>query len=507
MVPDAKHSSTWVIQAEEYDACRGKSTAGIAVCMRLADHAAMSLVSISVVARRAAPLAACALLACGQAPAAHEPARPLSAPKRHVVIVSVDGLKPQTYTEPDTHGLKVPTLRELARTGAFSPGVMGVLPTVTYPSHTTIATGVLPGEHGVVSNHSFDPTGQNREGWYWYSEDIKVPTLWQIAEDAGLRTALVNWPVTMGARVDALVPEYWRAGTPDDQKLARAIATPGLLEAVAAEHPGFWDGFKPPNVSDKVSIDVAIHLVRTIQPELMMIHIWETDDHHHASGPWSEPANASVEAADAQLGRLIDALKAQGMWERTLFVVVSDHGFEPIEKSVNFGVMLRQLGLVTPGTKDVLAGWKAAFTANGGSAYFYVADEADTATKEALLRHLQPLVGQPGSYVGRLLTREDIVAQGGDPRAFLCVDMAPGFTVGKGFPDAEVVVDTSDRGMHGYFPDRPELRASLILRAPDIAPGAIEDARLMDVAPTVAAWLGLSMPTAKGRVLVTPTAR
>ena len=57
----------------------------------------------------------------------------------HVIVISIDGMKPETYTEP---GLAhVPTLRRLAAQGVFANGVVGVLPTLTFPSHTTLITG------------------------------------------------------------------------------------------------------------------------------------------------------------------------------------------------------------------------------------------------------------------------------------------------------------------------------------------------------------------------------
>ena len=106
-----------------------------------------------------------------------------------VLVISVDGLHPGYVTEADRHGLKVPTLRRFMQQGAYARGVVGVVPTVTYPSHTTLMTGVTPQEHGIISNTPFDPLNVNKEGWYWYAEDIKATTLWEVAAKAGLRTA------------------------------------------------------------------------------------------------------------------------------------------------------------------------------------------------------------------------------------------------------------------------------------------------------------------------------
>src|SRR5262245_2184629 len=91
-----------------------------------------------------------------------------------VLLISIDGLHPAYVTQADRHALKIPTLRRFMSDGTFATGVIGVTPTVTYPSHTTLVTGVAPSAHGIASNTTFDPLGRNRDGWYWYAEDIKV---------------------------------------------------------------------------------------------------------------------------------------------------------------------------------------------------------------------------------------------------------------------------------------------------------------------------------------------
>lgn len=116
--------------------------------------------------------------------------------------------------------------------GSYAHDVRGVLPTLTYPSHTTLITGVSPARHGIGNNLTFDPFNKNQYGWDWYAGDIRVPTLWDAAHAAGLTTANVHWPVSVGAQVDWNPRQIWRTGLPDDRKLLAALAAlaaPGLL--------------------------------------------------------------------------------------------------------------------------------------------------------------------------------------------------------------------------------------------------------------------------------------
>jgi predicted AlkP superfamily pyrophosphatase or phosphodiesterase len=424
-------------------------------------------------------------------------------PIEHVLLVSIDGLMPASYTEPDAHGLKVPTLRELAREGAYSEGVYPVFPSITYPTHASLATGVNPGTHGIFTNVAFDPLDKNDHGWHWYAEDIRVPALWDVARARGLRTALISWPVTVGAQADLLVPEFWRAGTREDLKLLRALSTRGLLQAVASEYSDFYTGFTPPQTKDASLTDIAVHAIETEKPNLLLLHVFQVDHEEHDHGPFSPEVDAAIENADAQVARLIEAAKHAGIWEHTALVVVSDHGFAPISRTVRPGVWLRKKHLVEFGPHDKIIAWKAAILLASASAYIYVKDKNDTQTQQTLLKTFTPLAGKRDSGIHRVFTQEQIAAMGGDPNAFLALEAADGFSVTAGYT-GKLIEPSKQKGTHGYFPDKPEMKASLLFFGPAIGNAKIPDARIIDIAPTVAKWLGLSLDKAEGKALDVP---
>ncbi|HXG68948.1 MAG TPA: ectonucleotide pyrophosphatase/phosphodiesterase, partial [Blastocatellia bacterium] len=128
----------------------------------------------------------------------------------HVIMISIDGLVPDYYTAPAQAGLKAPNLTKMKLGGAYADGVEGVFPSVTYPSHTTLVTGVRPATHGIVQNRIFEaPTEPQTRAWYWFAKDLKSETLWSAAKKAGLVTAAVGWPVTAEAEIDYNVPEIF----------------------------------------------------------------------------------------------------------------------------------------------------------------------------------------------------------------------------------------------------------------------------------------------------------
>jgi predicted AlkP superfamily pyrophosphatase or phosphodiesterase len=420
---------------------------------------------------------------------------------RYAIVISIDGLMPASYTEADAHGLKIPTLRQLMSRGAWSPGVRGVMPAVTYPSHTSMVTGVSPRVHGIHTNAVFDPTGTRDGEWYWYEPEVRAPTLWQLAQARRLRTALIAWPATMGARGDAVVPEFWRGRGMDGAKLLRAISTPGLWDSVSRRFPEFEKGFATLPSKDESLTDIAVDVVERRRPNLLLLHLPGVDYAQHEHGPWSPEALAAIETADAQVARVAEAARHAGIWASTMLLVVSDHGFTRVEKAVRPGVLLRQRGLITVDEKNRVTSWRAGVAASSGSAYVYLHNPDDREVAAGVRELFDSLAAQPGSGIRRILSQDEIAALGGDADAFLALEPADGFALVGGVT-GDAMGPAPTPGIHGFPPDREMMNASLIINGPGGRPGKIESARLVDIAPTVARWLGLRMEHVEGKPLI-----
>lgn len=428
---------------------------------------------------------------------------------QHVYVVSVDGMVPETYVHPDNHGLKIPFLREMVRSGLWSDGVEPVMPAVTYPSHTTLITGVVPGTHGIVTNEAWDPFGINQGGQRWYARDIRVQTLWQAARAAGLHTAITWWPVTVGAESDFLVPEYWRANDVEDLKLIEALSTPGALSDVARAFPDFNEHMSPSTdqgkeIAPDIAIsDIACYAIESHRPNLLLAHFWDVDDQQHEHGLFSPQAMSAIEIADRQIARLVDSAKKSGTWEQTVIVVVSDHGFTNVHHAIRPGVLLAQKRLVTLNEDKRVGSWKAVMMSNSGSAYVYVNDPEDQMTRRTLLSLFHTLAAKPGSGIAHLAEHDEIVSLGGDPQAFLSIEAADDFEIEDGY-SGDLYGPSSMEATHGYFPDRTAMRSSFLAYGPPIGNARLEHVRLIDTAPTIAHWLGFALKSAQGKPVETP---
>ncbi len=193
----------------------------------------------------------------------------------------------------------------------------GCGPPVTYPSHTTLLTGVSPAEHGIYNNLVFDPQRTFSGAWNWYAPQIRVPTLWQVAHDAGLRTASVGWPVSAGTTdVDWLIPEYWRTSpsqslNPSDRELMAALSRPDtMLDQMQRELGPYMMGNDTSRNGDEIKTRYALDILRKQKPAFMTIHLSSLDEEEHEHGPFSREANQDLEAIDAMVSQLADAARA-----------------------------------------------------------------------------------------------------------------------------------------------------------------------------------------------------
>jgi predicted AlkP superfamily pyrophosphatase or phosphodiesterase len=409
-----------------------------------------------------------------------------------LLLISIDGLPPGYVTEASRHERAIPNLRGFVERGSYASGVVGVTPTVTYPSHTTMMTGVSPAEHGIASNTTFDPLQVNRDGWYWYAEDIKVPTLWSAAKAAGLRTAAVNWPVTVGDRnIDFLLPEYWRTSTADDAKLLRAMARPeGYLERLEKRLDApFVDGNMDTLESDRVRTRFALEILRGERPHLMAVHLVALDGIEHREGPFTPAAFQVLEEIDGMVGELIAAARIND--PGVTVAVVSDHGFITTHSTVNLRAPFVKAGLLrltvdAPDAAPRIASWDAQVWPAGASAGIVLRDPKDAALRRRTRELLEALAAVPAHGIARVLDEQELRRAGAFPGAAFGVEFAPGFYFGAALHGALVTPGMS-KGTHGYLPERPEMHASFLIIGPGIAAGrSLGVVDMKRVAPTLA---------------------
>jgi predicted AlkP superfamily pyrophosphatase or phosphodiesterase len=422
--------------------------------------------------------------------------------EHYVVIISIDGFLSESLWD---RRVPLPTIRSLAEDGVWSAAMIPSSPSVTWPNHTTLTTGVHPEKHGVLTNGIFVRSGVGepvyRENNLDRDELSVYPTLYDLAYEAGLRTADVNWPVTRNSNTlhdsfpDAVDPVTHT--TP--QFLTEMIELGLLADKTEA-------AFNLGAVSrDYVRTKAAAHLIQSRQPNVLLLHLLNVDGTHHGFGKQSNPGNTALAYADANVRVILDALEEAGIRDRTSIFIVSDHGFMNVTERIQPNVLLKQNGLLEADDAGNIINGRVQVLSNGGSAMVFAPDPA---TKEEDLELARSLF-EGAQGIARVLEPHEYEAYGlpqpsenesmGD--LVLGADDGHAFINSAAGDDFIVSLDIT-RGTHGYLNDVPQMETIFIASGRGIRSGtelATVDNR--SVAPTAAWLLGLALDTADGELL------
>jgi predicted AlkP superfamily pyrophosphatase or phosphodiesterase len=429
------------------------------------------------------------------------PGAPVPVPAKDglVILVTIDGFPAWLFRDPT---LVIPNLRRLAKEGAVADAMTVSNPSITWPNHTTLVTGVSPRRHGVLSNWLMIRKGPGSppgtDPWRPKAELVRAPTIYDAAFKAGLRTAQVDW---VAIQDSGTIHDEFAEVPKVDGPLEKEIVADGVVDAA-----GIRDFDKASIVwRDFIWTQAAIRIVEKHRPNLLLFHLLSTDSSNHQYGPGTLASRSAYAHADRLLGDLLAAVDRAGMRQKTTVIVTTDHGFRKVERLIYVNFALREAGLVRLEAGKVV-GADAFSRTQGGMAFVYVSDPARRGELLPKLRSIcaglegvaQVLDGADGPTLGMPTPAENPGM--GD----LVLYAKPGYAFKDKSAGNAVVEESRDYlGTHGYPASEPDLDGFLVAAGNGIRAGArLERIRNVDVAPTLAALLGVSLPDVEGRVLV-----
>ena len=428
------------------------------------------------------------------------------AAERIVVLISVDGMAQYYLDDPKA---EIPTIRKLAAEGGRAEMMKASMPTVTWPNHTTLVTGVNPAKHGVVGNSYLDREKLMivpllPDPLFNKEEIVKGPTIYDVAKGAGLKTAALIWPASRGAKtLDWTVPDV------APKALYEQYATPELLKefteaGIPWELNEQWCKEGKGQDRDRMYAQMTNHVIRRHRPNVAVLHLVELDHVEHAKGPQSPEAYAALKFEDERVAEVWAELQKSFPGKATL-IVTADHGFFPYQQTVMPNVLLRQDGLLKA-LAGKITGGQVRMVSQGGGAFLYVLDKDN---RDALIARVADRFKEVEG-VQLVITPKDFAKYGlADPlKNPQMADVVLSAKKGYSFSDSaagELVVTAKTeevKGSHGYDPNEPGLNATFVAWGAGIQPGtklgAISN---LDVAPTMATLLGIKMPDPDGQVL------
>lgn len=406
---------------------------------------------------------------------------------RKLIILSIDGF-PGYYNAPDSKFKSLtPNLNRLATMSHFSNEVNSTYPTLTYPAHTSMLTGTDPIEHGIIYNSPADPFKKYLSGWLWYDEDIQVKTILDYANEKGLKTASLYWPVTVGANIDFNIPQYWRSKTEEDEKLLKAISTKNLYNELKKD-----TGLSVlETTGDKEKIETAISLWELKKPDIFLIYTTDLDSVHHEKGVYSLAAEEKLKKIDSLLGKLIRKVDLYDNPNLGL-IVVSDHGFKEVKSVCYPNKILISMGAID--TKE--SKWKFFFKSLGGIAVLLENKDKDALSASVDIEELKNKIAIECPFA--LLDNEEEYKQT-KSKLSKSVKAVLHSKVNMAFSESLTSLDIY-REMsyynHGFLPTDPEMK-TIGLVYPKSNPVKIVD--LKDTFDASCAWLNLKCKKGKTR--------
>jgi predicted AlkP superfamily pyrophosphatase or phosphodiesterase len=273
------------------------------------------------------------------------------------------------------------------------------------------------------------------------------------------------------------------------------------MEEAAAEIGDYRGGIDTSAEGDEVRGKYAVWILEKKHPGLLLLHLTALDHIEHETGVFSPESLAIMERLDAVIGSVRAAAESIAPGHAVV-AVVSDHGFVNCDQQLNLFPAFRDAKLFTVDEKGKITDWRAMPWVTGGSAAIVLKDPKDAATVTEVRALLTKIADDPASGVNRILDAEELRNRGAYPNASFFVGLKPGWRTGHSL-EGPVVSKVKPGGTHGGLPFIVPLRSSFFVVGPNILPGKkLGVIDMIDIAPTLAKEVGLSLPKAEGKPLL-----
>ena len=418
---------------------------------------------------------------------------------KHVVLISIDGLNAK-----DFYLMKeLSYFSEMIRRGSVAREMVGVYPSLTYPSHVSIITGVYPNKHGITDNKPFAATCQETP-WFFYAKDIAAPTLYDVAIKKGLSTGSFFWPVTAGANIHYNCPPIWPTSQGESQiALSLRNGSPGCLLELERRFNWLRHGRQYPQLDNFTAVSAA-YLLKKYQPNLLLVAFSELDHERHEYGRNSKQAEYSLVRTNERVGLIIEAAKDAEIYNDTAFVIVGDHGFLDYNKCTALNRIFLDNGYLTADDQGEVLDYLAFAQAAGGSAQIYLQNKTDQKIFHDISLLLRSLKDSGESGIAEIYTAQQTMSKGlsGDFSFVVEADQGYCFTSSINSPPVTTVQRGSKAATHGYDPEKSDYQSLAIFSGSGIKMGAeLPSINCVDIAPTLSQLLDLNLQNCDGKIL------
>lgn len=421
---------------------------------------------------------------------------------KYVIVISFDAV-----SEEDLEFLsKQPNFSKLIKNGALIKNVESVYPSLTYPAHATIVTGKYPKNHGVINNTVLDFKNDNPD-WYWYRKYIKGDTIFDLAEKSGMKTCSILWPVTARSKITYNMPEIFCTKRYDNQILKSALAGSKIYQVNMNKKFGYLrQGMEEPYL-DNFATEVAKKTIRELKPNLILLHLIDSDSQKHKYGIENKEVIESLKRHDERLGEIIESLKLAGIYEDSTIIALGDHSQINVNNVIKLNSILMKNDLINVNGNKIKS-YKAIAKSCDGSSYIYLKNKNDVETRKKVRDILNELKNKYSNVIEEVYNNEEIKNLGVDINASFMIEAKRGYYFIDDFlGEAIEVIDESSkikhklRASHGYLPSRDNYKTFFIAYGKTIKKGVVlEKGKLINHGPTIAKILDIDLRDCDGIV-------
>lgn len=421
---------------------------------------------------------------------------------KYVIVISFDAV-----SEEDLEFLsKQPNFSKLIKNGALIKNVESVYPSLTYPAHATIVTGKYPKNHGVINNTVLDFKNDNPD-WYWYRKYIKGDTIFDLAEKSGMKTCSILWPVTARSKITYNMPEIFCTKRYDNQILKSALAGSKIYQVNMNKRFGYLrQGMDEPYL-DNFATEVAKKTIRELKPNLILLHLIDSDSQKHKYGIENKEVIESLKRHDERLGEIIESLKLAGIYEDSTIIALGDHSQINVNNVIKLNSILMKNDLINVNGNKIKS-YKAIAKSCDGSSYIYLKNKNDVETRKKVRDILNELKNKYSNVIEEVYNNEEIKNLGAYINASFMIEAKRGYYFIDDFlGEAIEVIDESSkikhklRASHGYLPSRDNYKTFFIAYGKTIKKGVVlEKGKLINHGPTIAKILDIDLRDCDGIV-------
>lgn len=421
--------------------------------------------------------------------------------KKKILIISFDAVDGSDLDFLCT----LPNFSSIIKETSYSKEVETIYPSLTYPAHTSIVTGMKPINHGVINNIKIQPNRCNSSDWFWEQKEVKADSLFDVAKRNGLTCSSILWPVSCKSNIKYNMPEVFANRKWQNQILVSALnGNPIYQFKLNKKFAHLRNGVNQPEL-DNYTINCFLDTLKEYDADVMFLHLTDVDATRHKFGYDSKEAESALRRHDARLGEVLSTLKNLNIFDDTTLILLGDHSMMNTHSVIKLNNLLLNKNWLTL-TKDNknIGSWEVYLNTCDGAAYVYLKDKHNKALLNEVIDTLKKFSSENDDCIKEILTSKEAEKLGADTNCSLMLEAKKGYYFINDFtaPAIESTDEKHDKATHGYNPSQYDNGTFFMVKDKSVKKDFnIGPMKLIDEAPTISKIMGETLVNVDGRVL------